>query len=215
MNCILEQLSSLGAQDEVGLSISYNQLRWVPDELFSIKKLTYLDLQNNLLLYIPNIIECLKDHLTVLNLGNYEKLFRLGPPKSCRTSGNKFEKIPPAILKLSNLQRLDIKSVGLENFPDDEIYKALPSLVAVNVSHNNLPVIPASAFEDRNIVVISRDNPGSSYLSTLSDKIEIFQHHFYTKPRSFMAHHPFIALSSIATMAVAMPISIFVILLRQ
>lgn len=190
--------------DDIGLFLSHNQLRWIPDELFSIEKLKYLNVMNNLLGYIPKTIERAKDHFRILLLGNYERSYALSVD-SCRTFGNKFRKIPPAILKLSNLYELGINSVNLEKFPDDKIYGALPNLVYLNVSHNNLPIIPKSIFNSRNIAVFSIDNPGSPHALTLLDKVGLYNGAFIKKcilkPGNFFLRNPFVALPAIIIFA--------------
>jgi hypothetical protein len=189
---------SLNNIDEVMVFLSYNRLRWIPDELFSIKGLEHLNLQNNLLGYIPQNIKNAKDYLNTLILGNYERYQGLRALKgvaSCRKSGNRLKAFPPAILQLTNLQKLDIKSVGLEECPDDELYKTLLKLVSLDVSCNNLPIIPKSIFENRNVEVISYDNPGHSLtlgVKTLH-KMDLFwnalarQHH---NAMAFIGAHP-------------------------
>lgn len=82
-----------------------------------------------------------------------------------------FKTIPPVIFKLVNLQELTIKSVELEECADDKIYEALPKLSSLDVSHNNLKVIPRSTFNGRNIDVISFDNPAYGLITLNSDTL--------------------------------------------
>ena len=161
MECIKSILLRDNINDVV-LDLSYNCLRWLPDELFSIKEITLLNLMNNLLCYLPEAIENTRDHLTSLQLGNYDSFNPLLTNRhSRRTSGNIFKMVPLAIFKLNKLTDLDMKSVQLGEFPESELYEALPMLSALNVAHNDLSSVPESNFQDRHLIVISHDNPGS------------------------------------------------------
>lgn len=166
---LIKQCPLLHKDTGINIYLGDNQLRWIPSELFSIKKINRLNFMNNLLCYLPHKMEHVKDHLTCLELGNWEPRFGeaslLNNGSGRRTSGNTFKTIPLVILKLSKLERLNMKSVELEEFSNDKIYEALPKLSYIDVSHNNLPIIPQSTFKGRNIDVISLDNPAYGFIT--------------------------------------------------
>lgn len=146
--------------DKVELSLPHNSLRVLPDELFS-SRLTHLDVRNNCLSYFPHAIKY-AENLERLYFGNFKPL---GGTCICcdaigrRTTGNYFESIPSAILKLVNLHVLELCSVGLEEFSEEKIYGSLPELSSIVLRHNNLAIVPYSDFKGRTINVSSIGNP--------------------------------------------------------
>jgi hypothetical protein len=149
---------------EVVVNLSRNHLRWIPEQLFPLPKVTSLTLSNNLLCYLPKSLEDMKDHLTVLNIGNFEPYYPLFTNRYCRrTVGNSFRKIPSSIFKLTQLISLDVSSVELEEFSESEIYQAIPTLQQVDVIHNNLANIPEDQWPV-GVTVDSYGNPGSPYI---------------------------------------------------
>jgi hypothetical protein len=171
--CCLTRLSQKGAEyirnwllvndhhiDGIVLDLSYNHLRWIPDEAF-FPKLQILKLSNNQLCYLPSKIECVKEHLCTLEIGNYEPFNPLFTARhSRRTTGNIFRKFPPVIFEFSKLTDLGLNSVQLDEFCQAEVFKALPALNYLNVANNNLSIIPISGPE-RRIAIDSYGNPES------------------------------------------------------
>lgn len=158
---------------EIHLGLTANKLRWIPDELFPLPRIEKLDLRNNLLKYIPSTILWNGDHLKSLYIGNYQGS---GITCSCcdsiglRTTGNSFKIVPPIILKLKNLESLDLSNIGLENFNELEVYKDLPLLEVVNLNHNNLIAVPSLLFCGREMCIRSVDNPICGYMTTNMDE---------------------------------------------
>lgn len=153
----------------IRLHLHCNHLRILPEELFAFP-LTYLDLRNNLLTYLPSNVTTEQHSLDCLYLGNYKGI---GDGGECcisdhigrRTTGNYFEKVPSAILNFSKLESLDMSSVGLQEFSEEEIYPSLPDLKIINLAHNNLKKKPATSFNDRTIAVQTIGNPCHSFLT--------------------------------------------------
>lgn len=164
---IKEKLSSFNQRDVFEIDFGCNQLRWMPDELFSIGRIEVLELYENLLCYLPKNIECLKDHLESLRLDTFRShglIADFFPNVAKRWKpGNMFKAIPPVVFKLKNLQRLTMYSVELEELPAQEIlFESLPNLREIDVSNNNLQVVFKPSPQYSYVNMRSYGNPASS-----------------------------------------------------
>ena len=172
IDIIKDKIFFTDADVDIKISLPCNSLRWLPDELFLIPRIKTLDLRNNLLLDIPPSIEHMKEDLKHLYIGNFKSL---GDRCACcdgigrRTSGNSFKVIPGPILKLNNLKRLDIRSVGLEQFKQEKVYRSLPKLSYINLAHNELTVLPESTSGTRKIMIQTIGNPVYGLLTSNMD----------------------------------------------
>jgi len=167
MRSIQKKLSSFNQRDVFEVDLSCNQLRWIPDELFSIKRIEILQLYENLLCYLPKNIERLKDHLECLSLTTFRPhglIADLFPNIAKRWKpGNTFKTIPPVVFKLRNLRHLSMSNVGLEELPPEEIlFKDLPKLQEFDVSDNNLQVVCKPSAQYSHVRMLSNGNPGTS-----------------------------------------------------
>jgi Leucine-rich repeat (LRR) protein len=91
------------------------------------------------------------------------------------------------------LEGLEMASVQLDEFSDDEIYEALPELNHLNVAHNNLRNIPKSNFQGRDIFYMSSyDNPASpgSTFSCYPDLFFDACSRSHSNAMTFIHHHP-------------------------
>lgn len=170
------------------LKLPCNSLRILPEELFSCR-LTFLDLRNNLLAYIPRLPDSSPQNLKCLSLGNFKSL---GDRCACcdgigrRTTGNSFKTVPSAVLQFKQLKLLDLRSVGLGEFFEEEIYTALPNLASADLSHNNLLKKPNANFNNRQILIINHDNPDHGWV-TLDHSIWNYRLTTYVRAPLFRA----------------------------
>lgn len=107
------------------------KLSEIPDELFELEQLKYLDLKWNSLSVLPDQLSRLRD-LAMLNL-----------------SGNRFKTFPEAVFSLKNLKTLVLSRNQLTQIPDSIL--RLQSLTRLYLSYNNLNEIPDSIAELENL----------------------------------------------------------------
>lgn len=125
------------------LVVNHCELPQMPPELFIFDKLTFLDLRNNGLNYVPQEITQLK---------NLKNLYL------CH---NDFQDIPETIALLKNLNLLWISNNSLKNIPD---WISETSLDTLYISHNKFKEVPASLFASATLGML---NLSSNQLKTI------------------------------------------------
>ena len=108
-----------------------NNLVSLPNSLFSIPALKFLDLSHNKLGTPSNPASYLSE-----SIANAESLVEL------RLAGNQLAHLPKGIGSLSNLEILDLKDNQLAVLPDE--IGCLYKLIKLNLDGNKLKVVPAS-----------------------------------------------------------------------
>ena len=144
--------SQLVPRQVVGLTIRIQNEEPLPRLLFSILKLTALDLSNNGLTSLPESITALKN-LTILDL-----------------SENKLTSLPESITALQNLTALDLSNNGPISLP--ESITALKNLTTLDLRNNGLTNLPESITTLQNLTTLDLSNNG---LSSLPESITALQ----------------------------------------
>lgn len=171
------------------VDVSHNALTEIPQEIFTLISLRYLNLSQNKLESIP-----LEDVTTPVK-SKKEKKFEYNVPvlEELYLQDNRLESIPPALFRLPNLHILDVSNNKLQELPF-ELWKS-PKLRELNVAFNllkDLPSLPpeehscnsadalspvADAYLFNNM---SFDDAGFTSRNTVS-KIELMRHNVWSK----------------------------------
>ncbi|GMM35626.1 adenylate cyclase [Saccharomycopsis crataegensis] len=140
------------------IAFANNRANRFPHSLLEAKKLTRLNVENNLIRTIPEKLGCLV-YLTKLFL-----------------NGNNISKLPKSISNLKNLKILNLSSNNFEIFP--EPVTALDELVVLDLSFNQIETISQSItnlknLEELNMATNCLSGVLPSYLSDLL-KVKVF-----------------------------------------
>ncbi|OLS25335.1 MAG: Internalin-A precursor [Candidatus Heimdallarchaeota archaeon LC_3] len=108
---------------------SYNKLKTLPGELFTLSELAILDLSNNRLKSLPD------------NLDNLTSLRRL------LLSNNDLKSLPENVYKLKNLQKLDLSNNKLNTLPETVLN--LKNLKYLNITNNIFDIDWIESFKSK------------------------------------------------------------------
>lgn len=134
------QKYSPGSVIYIHVDLSHNNLRWLPDELFTTYSSTPLyalsfDMSNNLLTYLPESIENLKERIMGIKLGNDPNtILPFLKERKVFHQGNSFKELPAPVYTLTNLKILNHHGLGLKKDPS-EFFERLPNLLKVRGDH--------------------------------------------------------------------------------
>ena len=115
-------------------------LQDIPEDIGNLSQLEHLDLYQNDIHQLPSGLAKLTN-ITCLELG-YNKIQDMSPIQNCNKlrclglKGNQLTTFPPSILKLQNLQQLNIADNNITAIPK-ELYE-LPQLIKIDFWLNNL-----------------------------------------------------------------------------
>uniref|UniRef100_A0A4W5P7H9 Leucine-rich repeat protein SHOC-2 n=1 Tax=Hucho hucho TaxID=62062 RepID=A0A4W5P7H9_9TELE len=136
---------------------NHNKLKELPEEVWSLKNLTCLQLQQNLLEHLPegvglltnlDDIDLSNNQLTAVpdSLGNLNHLVKLN------LSHNKLKSLPSGISVMKNLRLLDCTHNQLESIPP--VLSQMASLEQLYLRHNKLrflPELPSSRLKELHV----------------------------------------------------------------
>lgn len=127
------------------LCLSRNQLKEIPDELFFLRQMEILLIQENKLTKLPSCIKNLTS-LQILDLSNnilplvQDNLCDLGNLRVLKLHSNRLTRLPEAIGNLKSLQSVDLSNNRLCILPDS--FCLLGQLAIANLSNNRLSELP-------------------------------------------------------------------------
>ncbi len=136
------------------LYLNGNNISQIPESIKDLKKLSKLELGGNLLEMFPKEILSLK-MLNELHFGNYE-LFS-------KHNKNSFKIIPPEIVSLQKLKKLDLHRLKVENIPAeivDEGYEAVKNFLIERSKNVNEEYL-----HEAKMVMVGRGNVGKTALT--------------------------------------------------
>ncbi|PAA54967.1 hypothetical protein BOX15_Mlig033276g2, partial [Macrostomum lignano] len=143
-----------GSRSLMVLNLSHNRIEQVPVDLFvNCTDLMYLDLSHNALQQIPaQLRRCI----------NLRKLVLSQNPEMSHSQLR-------SIMALKQLEMLHLANTGrtLNNFP--ESLEKLSRLVDLDLSSNDLPVVPEALYQLRSLRRLSLSSTGLSSLDTMSN----------------------------------------------
>ena len=142
-------LTRLNLNRDLGWGNQHFPLKEIPDAVFNLGRLTYLDLSDNELVSLSEKINQLQN-LIVLNLGN-----------------NQLANLPKTISQLHNLAHLDLSNNRLANL--SETISQLHNLTHLDLSRNQLANLPETISQLHNLKELYlNNNPLAKLPETIS-----------------------------------------------
>lgn len=169
------------------IDVSHNSLTEIPNEIFTLISLRYLNLSQNKLESIP------VEDVTTPVRSKREKKFEYNVPvlEEIYLQDNRLASIPPALFRLPSLHILDVCNNKLQQLPF-EVWKS-PKLRELNVAFNllkDLPSLPPEELTCNSSDALSPvadaylfntfDETGFTSRNTVS-KIELMRHNVWSK----------------------------------
>lgn len=169
------------------IDVSHNSLTEVPNEVFTLISLRYLNLSQNKLESIP-----VEDATTPVR-AKRDKKFEYNVPvlEELYLQDNRLEMIPPGLFRLPGLHILDVSNNKLQQLPF-ELWKS-PKLRELNVAFNllkDLPSLPPDELSGSSLDALSPvadaylfntfDDTGFTTRNTVS-KVELMRHNVWSK----------------------------------
>ncbi|KAF5895627.1 carbonic anhydrase 7, partial [Clarias magur] len=127
------------------LCLDQNQLTVLPNNIITLKHLTYLGVNHNPLSVLPEALGELRElrELWAINCGLISippSIGKLGKLQKLGLSSNSITTLPPQFGNLKSLQWLNLADNKIEDVPED--LKNLQSLVFINLNKNSFKKIP-------------------------------------------------------------------------
>ena len=141
---VLEKITHAKECKDKALDLSHLRLDGLPNELWELEQLEYLNLMENKIKTLPK------------EIANLKKLKRL------IISDNKLTSLPSSIGELTNLNYLELFNNNIINLPN-EIGK-LKNLKLLNLSHNKLEELPEEITNLKSLATLYLDSNQLKYL---------------------------------------------------
>lgn len=153
------------------LNMTSNEFKEIPKEIYQLKQLEVLSISQNQISEIPEEMPVMLPNLvtlrvaanvirslpTCLHLWTKMRHLQLGSVYG----GNQLVSLPDTISDMPVLEELDLSYNRLRNLPND---MAIPTLISLNVSHNQLDFIPKSIADCQLLKTL---NLSKNHLTTL------------------------------------------------